>query len=180
MKTVKCDDVGLAAVADVLNSGGVAVIPTDTVYGLAASPEFPAAVERLYEIKGRDGGKPIAFLASGAAATGISSPLARFWPGALTIVYGGVGYRVPDHRWTRALIEKCGGLLKVTSANLSGSDPATDIASLAGAVEEVVDIVADGGPSRIGVPSTVVRILEDGGIETLRRGAIEIDTENAK
>ena len=95
-------------------------------------------------------------------------------------MYGGVGYRVPDHRWTRALIEKCGGLLKVTSANLSGSDPATDIASLAGAVEEVVDIVADGGPSRIGVPSTVVRILEDGGIETLRRGAIEIDTENAK
>ena len=175
MKTVKCDDAGLKAVSDVLNSGGVAVIPTDTVYGLAASPEFPAAVERLYEIKGRDSGKPIAFLASGAAATGISSPLARFWPGALTIVFRGVGYRVPDHRWTRALIEKCGGLLKVTSANISGSDPANDVDSLPEAVGGIVDIVADDGPSKIGVPSTVVRILEDGGTEMLRRGAIQID-----
>ena len=180
MKTVKCDDAGLEAVARVLNAGGIAVIPTDTVYGLAASPKFPSAVERLYEIKGRDGGKPIAFLASGAEATGIDSPLAKLWPGALTIVHGGEGYRVPDHAWTRELVAKCGGLLKVTSANLSGFDPAKDIASLGEAVGEAVDVVADGGPSKIGVPSTVVRILENGEIETLRRGAVEIDTENAR
>ena len=108
MKVVPCDDAGLAAAAGVLLKGGVAVIPTDTVYGLAAHPGFPAAVDRLYTIKARDLGKPIALLASDAAATPVAHPLTAKWPGALTIVFGGEGYRVPDHAWTRALIRRCG------------------------------------------------------------------------
>ena len=68
MSVVACDEAGLAAAASVLNSGGVAVIPTDTVYGLAAHPGFPAAVERRYSIKGREARKPIALLAADAAA----------------------------------------------------------------------------------------------------------------
>ena len=66
MRIIKSDDEGLNATADVLKNGGVAVIPTDTVYGLAAHPDFPAAVERLYTIKARDAKKPIALLASDA------------------------------------------------------------------------------------------------------------------
>ena len=53
---------------EVLNRGGVAVIPTDTVYGLAARPDFEASVDRLYTIKGRELKKPIALLASGIGA----------------------------------------------------------------------------------------------------------------
>ena len=68
MKFVKSDEVGLEAAAAALLSGGVAVIPTDTVYGLAAHPAHPAAVERLYAIKGRDSRKPIALLAADADA----------------------------------------------------------------------------------------------------------------
>ena len=70
MKILPCDDAALRAAAALLNAGGVAVIPTDTVYGLAAHPAFPAAVERLYAIKGRARGKKIALLAADAAAVG--------------------------------------------------------------------------------------------------------------
>ncbi len=95
MKTVRCDDDGLAAAAAVLTRGGVVVIPTDTVYGLAAHPDFPAAVERLYTIKGREAKKPIALLAADAAAArrfGAHLPAraaelaSTHWPGALTLV----------------------------------------------------------------------------------------------
>ena len=68
MRIVGCDSVGLDAACKTLLEGGVAVIPTDTVYGLAAHPDFPDAVERLYTIKGRSEKKPIAFLASSVEA----------------------------------------------------------------------------------------------------------------
>lgn len=168
MKIVQEDDAGLEAAAGVLLAGGVAVIPTDTVYGLAAHPSFPAAVERLYTIKGREEKKPIALLADCAAATGVDHPLAAKWPGALTIVAGGEGYRVPDYGWTRQLIKKCGGLLRVTSANLSGRVSATDAVSTLADVGLEADIVVDGGVSPGGVPSTVVKINPDGSVDVLR------------
>ena len=94
MRVVKPDEKGLLEVVGVLNSGGVAVIPTDTVYGLAAHPSFPGAVERLYTIKLREHRKPIALLAASASAAGdfvggfpdAAKGLLRYWPGALTIV----------------------------------------------------------------------------------------------
>ena len=173
MKVVACDDAGLDAAAAVLLSGGVAVIPTDTVYGLAAHPGFPRAVDRLYTIKGREAKKPIALLAGDAAATGVSHPLAAKWPGGLTIVCGGEGYRVPDHEWTRRLIARCGGLLRVTSANMSGRRPATDAEAALADVGLSADIVVDGGVSPGGVASTVVRV--DGGrVEVLRQGGVKV------
>ena len=183
MNVVACDEVGLAAAATVLNSGGVAVIPTDTVYGLAAHPSFPAAVERLYSIKGRDRGKKIALLAADAAAVasfGYELPpkamvLAEaHWPGALTMVVGDEGFRVPDHAWTRKLLAACGGVLRVTSANLSGGQPATDAPQALEDVGLSADLVVDDGPSSGGVPSTVVRVLEGGDMEVLRAGAVAV------
>lgn len=183
MRILPCDDVALDEAAAVLNAGGVAVIPTDTVYGLAAHPSFPDAVERLYTIKGRDGGKKIALLASDAAAVeAFGSPLperasqlaGRHWPGALTMVLGDEGFRVPDHAWTRRLLAKCGGVLRVTSANLSGGSPATDAPQALADVGLTADLVVDDGASPGGVASTVVRVCADGGIEVLRKGAIEI------
>ena len=179
-----------AAAAKVLNRGGVAVIPTDTVYGLAARPDFPAAVDRLYTIKGRELKKPIALLASDLAAVGrFGYPLVgraralaeAHWPGALTLVVPAAdpqlpaeGFRVPDHAGTRALIAACGGVLRVTSANLSGRRPATEAPQALRDVGLSADIVVDGGVSPGGVPSTVVRVLPDGGVEVLREGAVKI------
>ena len=167
--------------AEVLNRGGVAVIPTDTVYGLAARPDFPAAVERLYTIKGREAKKPIALLASDIAAierfgypiVGKARELAeKHWPGALTLVIGPEGFRVPDHAETRELLAACGGVLRVTSANLSGRRPATDAPQALADVGLSADYVVDDGVSPGGVPSTVVRVNPGGSLEVLREGAI--------
>ena len=176
--------------ARVLTGGGVAVIPTDTVYGLAAHPDFPAAVDRLYSIKARDGRKPIALLASDAQAAakflGRELPAraaelaARFWPGALTLVLPVAdgsrfeGIRVPDHAWTRALIARCGGALRVTSANMSGHRPATDAHGALAEVGLSADLVVDGGVSPGGVASTVAKVMDDGSVEVLRHGAIAL------
>lgn len=187
-RIVRCDGDGLRAAADALLSGGVAVVPTDTVYGLAAHPDRPSAVARLYSIKGRDEGKPIALLASDAAAVerfgfplkGRAAELAQLWPGALTLVVESPdgsrteGFRVPAHEWTRRLIAECGGVLRVTSANESGRSDAVDAASAAASVGRLADVVADGGPSPVGVPSTVVRVAADGSIRILRQGAIAL------
>lgn len=176
---VRADEKGLADAARVLNAGGVAVIPTDTVYGLAAHPAFPAAVARLYAIKGRAAQKPIALLAADVAAVrafGYEVPdrLAKFWPGALTVVVGLEGFRVPDHAWTRELLRRCGGVLRVTSANLSGRRAATDAPQALADVGLSADLVVDDGLSPGGVPSTVVRVLEDGTSTVLRAGAVAI------
>ena len=169
--------------AEVLNRGGVAVIPTDTVYGLAARPDFAAAVDRLYTIKGRELKKPIALLASDVAAierfgypvAGKARELAeKHWPGALTMVIGEEGFRIPDHAETRELIAACGGVLRVTSANLSGQRPATDAPQALADVGLSADYVVDDGVSPGGVPSTVIRVGVDGTIEVLREGAIRI------
>ena len=181
MNVLPCTEETLDAAADVLNRGGVAVIPTDTVYGLAAHPAHDAAVERLYSIKGRDARKPIALLAADAgavAAFGASLPsaaaeqAAKRWPGALTLVLpcgdGFEGFRVPDHAWTRRLLAKCGGTLRVTSANLSGQRPATDAPQALADVGLSADLVVDDGISPGGVPSTVIKVMPDGTMQTLR------------
>jgi len=188
MKILPCDESSLATAADILLSGGVAVIPTDTVYGLAAHPSFPSAVERLYTIKGREAKKPIALLADstnsvrsflgGTLPPGSEAIAARHWPGALTLVLpkGDVfeGLRVPAHEWTRRLLARCGGVLRVTSANLSGRRPATDAPSALADVGLSADVVLDDGISPGGVPSTVARIDESGSTTILRQGAVNL------
>ena len=192
MKSVACDAAGVAAAADVVLGGGVVVIPTDTVYGLAAHPAFPEAVARLYTLKARAAQKPIALLAADTAAAtrflggalppGAAALAARAWPGALTLVlpvagatgerYEGV--RVPDHAWTRRLLAACGGVLRVTSANMSGRRPATDAPSALAAVGLGADLVVDGGISPGGVASTVVRIDRAGCRTVLREGPVAV------
>ena len=172
------DEAGLEAAARVILAGGVAVVPTDTVYGLAAHPDFPSAVERLYSIKGRDPKKPVALLASDAegAAKFIGRDAAklgsRHWPGALTVVAQGEGARVPDHAWLRSLIAKCGGALRVTSANQSGHGDASDANRAFEEVGAFADIVVDGGQAPVGVASTVVKV-EDGALKVLREGPVK-------
>ncbi len=172
------------ATAETLLRGGVALVPTDTVYGLAAHPGFPDALRRVYEIKGRDFHKPVAFLAADdsapARAGACLSPSAatfarRFWPGSLTLVLDcgetTEGFRVPDLVFTRELLVACGGLLRVTSANLSGQPPATRFDDVPASILDRCDIAIDAGPSRVGVASTVVRDAPSGWT-VLREGAV--------
>lgn len=177
---VKCDEQGLEQAARALLEGCIGVIPTDTVYGLCAHPGCPQAVERLYRLKGRPEGKPVAILAGGeeGASRFIGYEAARFgaryWPGALTVVAEGEGVRVPAHEWTRRLIERCGGALRVTSANLSGGMPAIDCAEAFAELGPGCDFTVDGGISPGGESSTVVKFGEGpGGIEILRDGPVK-------
>jgi L-threonylcarbamoyladenylate synthase len=89
------------------------------------------------------------------------------------MVVGEEGFRVPAHDWTRRLLAACGGVLRVTSANLSGGRPATDAPQALADVGLSADLVVDDGPSPGGVPSTVVRVCEDGGSEFLRLGEVK-------
>ena len=169
----------IARVADALLSGGIAAIPTDTLYGLAADPFNSVAVARLFRLKGRMAAQPIPLIAASrdqvtAQLGRLSSPAARlaarYWPGPLTILLpapahlalevsagtGRVGVRVPAHSVARALCDACGTPLTATSANLSGRPPSNDPEEVARELNGRVDIVLDAGLSPGGPPSTVV------------------------
>ena len=175
------------AAARALLAGGVAIFPTDTVYGIAAHPDHPEALRRVYAIKGRPDGKPVALLAADAEAPArlgaAMPPLARelaahFWPGPLTLVLdcGGraEGFRVPDSPLARAIIAAAGGLLRVTSANLSGQPALDEIGPAMEPVCAKCDVVVDGGRCPGGVPSTVVKVAADGTATVLRAGGADV------
>ncbi len=170
-----------------LAAGRLVVIPTDTVYGVAAQPGIESAVRAIYRAKGRPQEKPLPLLASSVAAVeragaGLSAEeralVSRFWPGTLTLLIGlngrTEGVRVPDCEVARAVIRAAGGMLRVTSANLSGCPDALTAEEAANALGADVALVVDGGPAPGGVPSTVARV-SGGEIEVLRAGAIDID-----
>ncbi|MDA0576642.1 MAG: L-threonylcarbamoyladenylate synthase [Verrucomicrobia bacterium] len=183
----RVDAATLSHVASLLRAGNLAVIPTDTVYGLAAHPSLPLAVEKLIAVKGRDARKPIPLLIADvpdAEAYGAEfSPLARrlakrFWPGALTLVLpvhtasgGTEGFRVPDSPLTRTVLRNAGGVLRVSSANRSGEPPACTATEAASALGNDVAVILDDGPPALGVPSTVVRVV-GAELAILREGAI--------
>ncbi len=174
----------LAEVADVLRTGGLVILPTDTVYGLAADPFRPGAEARLARAKRRSDGKPIPLLACDAGRV-VAWPVdlgpvgralaARFWPGALTLVVragaGWEGFRVPAHAAARAVLEAAGGVLRVTSANRSGQPPALTAAAAVAAVGAEAGLALDAGPAPGGIASTVVRV-GPGICEVLREGGV--------
>jgi tRNA threonylcarbamoyl adenosine modification protein (Sua5/YciO/YrdC/YwlC family) len=173
-----------ARTAVALRLGQVVVLPTDTVYGLAADSTVPGAADRLFRIKGRDLHKPVALLAADLADIeaygGRLSPAAqklarRFWPGALTLVLpageGFEGFRIPDLAVTREILRAAGGVLRVTSANRSGESPALSAEDALQQLGADVDLIVNAGPAPGQIPSTVVKV--DGNRMTvLRAGAI--------
>lgn len=163
-----------------LKSGGIIAIPTDTVYGLAADPFNPDAVQRLYTVKGRPDGKPIPLVLSSVTdiqrvaqnLPGFFFHLTdRYWPGGLTIVVeakellpvltaGGntVGVRIPDNPLLLQILRAFGGPTAITSANLSGEPPATSPEEIGEELASRIDMIVDGGKTPGPIPSTVYDI----------------------
>jgi L-threonylcarbamoyladenylate synthase len=179
--------------AAIIMEGGLVVIPTDTVYGLACDPFNKAAVGRLFEAKKRES-KPIPVLCADIEKARelvelgpLGSDLAKkFWPGALTIVAQlrravprqvdqgteTLGVRVPAHPMVLELIERSGGWTTGTSANLSGNPSSRNAGEASAQIGDAVDMVLDGG-SISGVPSTVVSVA-GGGVAILRSGQVRV------
>lgn len=181
--------------AQVIRLGGLIILPTDTVYGVAADLWQEDAVAALYAAKNRPPDKAIPLLISDFKAISkvaaevpyMAEVLAKtFWPGPLTIALPKreqvpmivsslptVGVRMPDHSAARAVIRACGGVLAVTSANQSG-EPSPLTAKEAALALPTVDLVLDGGTVSGGVASTVVDINE-GELRIVREGPISMD-----
>jgi L-threonylcarbamoyladenylate synthase len=171
----------LQPAVEVLQSGGVIIFPTDTVYGIGCDALNEKAVERVFHIKGREAGKPLPVLVARVEDTPRLArevpPLARrlmetFLPGGVTLVLpkredvpamvtGGmdtIGVRVPDHPVTLALLRLSNVALTAPSANWSGEPPAQRITDLPTDLLEQVDLAIDDGDALGGVPSTVVDV----------------------
>jgi L-threonylcarbamoyladenylate synthase len=183
--------------AAALAQGRLVILPTETVYGLAADAANPAAVAAIFEAKGRPRFNPlIAHVANLEAASRIASLddralalAAAFWPGPLTLVapfregvcdlaragLDTVAVRLPRHPLAREVLGAFGGPVVAPSANRSGRPSPTTYAD---AVEETGDraaVALDGGPCQVGLESTVVACLPGEPVTWLRPGSVTRD-----
>lgn len=169
---------GMRHARQAIGRGDLVVIPTDTVYGVAADAFSPRAVEKLLEAKGRGRQQPPPVLVAGTSTLAalvqevpeaVERLVAEFWPGGLTIVLpaqpslswdlgdtrGTVAVRMPAHRIALELLEETGPLA-VSSANLTGQPAAVTIDNALDMLGDSVSVYLDGGYSTTGVASTIV------------------------
>ncbi len=180
---------GYQHAAEVLSGGGVVVLPTDTVYGLAARADLSDAVRIIYKLKARSSGKLLPVCVTGveqAAYICNISPLARqlmseFWPGPLTLVVpsrkaaGTLALRCPNVGWVRAFADSgFDNPLVLTSANISGEKPPDLVSDIRRILAEQVDLILDGGRALSHQPSTILRVEKEQ-ITLLRPGALTGD-----
>ena len=193
-------DAAIEAASLAVQRGQIIVIPTDTVYGIAADAFDPEAVAELLAAKGRGREMPPPVLVSAATtvdalATGIPayarSLIEEFWPGPLTLVLqqqrslqwdlgdtrGTVAVRMPDHALAREILERTGPLA-VSSANTTGAPAATDADQAEEMLGELVELIIDDGAAAGGAASTIVDATGEQG-RILRRGALPLERLNA-
>lgn len=187
----------IESVRSAIRAGESVVFPTDTVYGIAADPFSPQAVQGLLDAKhrGRDMPPPVligdaevleAYTRDVPAAARLLAN--RYWPGPLTLILtaqsslrmdlgetqGSIGVRVPDHEVTRAIL-RATGPLAVSSANISGEPAATDATEARRQLRGSVAVYVDGGPTPGPTPSTIVDFASTLAGRVLRVGAIPMD-----
>jgi L-threonylcarbamoyladenylate synthase len=171
----------IVAAALVLKAGGIVVLPTDTVYCVAADLNNPEAVKRLYNLKGRSTDKGLPVLIGEVSQLGqiaVETPseldilVHYYWPGALTIVLtkqpdvpdivtGGlptVAVRIPGGILVQSVLEEFGGALASSSANLSGGIAPIAFVDLDPEILEGADLAIDGGICPDGKPSTIIDV----------------------
>ena len=193
MKTQLIKD-DIAAAAKLIKAGELVAVPTETVYGLAGNGMSEAAVEKIYEVKGRPAIKPLALMVHDPSAmkkycedvpSQALSLAKRFWPGPLSIVLkakqsvpeivraGGktVSLRCPDHPLTLELIKRAGLPLAAPSANPSGKESPKNAESVLNYFDGKIAAVIDGGECGIGTESTIID-MSAAPYKILRRGAL--------
>lgn len=187
----------IADAVDAIRRGGLVAMPTETVYGLAADATDPAAVARIFAVKGRPVDHPLIVhladpedLARWAPdASDVAHRLAATcWPGPLTLIVprsdvlpaavaGGrdsVALRVPAHPMARELIRMTGVPLAAPSANRFGAVSPTTAEHVRRDLGDEVDVILDGGPCPVGVESTIVDTTVSP-VQVLRAGAVTAD-----
>lgn len=198
-EVVLADAAGIARAARVLDSGGVVAVPTETVYGLAARADDPAAVARIYAAKGRPDFNPLIVhvrdveQAECYAEWLPDADLAAMihWPGPLTLVLPKkpeaklapavsaglptVALRCPKHPVMQALLKAVDFPLAAPSANRSGFISPTTAAHVLASLDGRIDMVLDAGPTSQGVESTILAIGRDGTWRELRPGPVDSD-----
>ena len=180
--------------AQILRAGGLVGFPTETVYGLGADASSEKAVVRLYAAKGRPADHPViihfasaeqAFAWAREIPHGARELAQRFWPGPLTLILkrstlakdfvtGGqdtVGLRVPSHPVARQLLQEFAGAIAAPSANRFGKVSPTTAAHVREDLGADVQLVLEGGPSEVGIESTIVD-LSGAAAVLLRPGSI--------
>lgn len=178
---------------EVINDGGLAIVPTDTVYGIIADATNEDAINKVYEAKRRVYSKPLIIMISNREmlfryVENISEIeqklIERYWPGKLTILFKKssklsglinnngdlVGIRYPDNDELIELMNKLDGPLVSTSANIADEGTITGVDKISDDLLKYIDYVYDGG-FREDVPSTIVKVV-DNKIEFLRKGEL--------
>jgi L-threonylcarbamoyladenylate synthase len=191
------DASAIAKAAACLRNGGLVAFPTETVYGLGVHALDASAVRRLFDAKSRPASDPlivhVASLSDVSPLVAEVSPIAeslarRFWPGPLTLVMPKsaqvpgevtagretIGVRVPSHMVAGALLDAASVPIAAPSANLFSRPSPTSAEHVLQDLDGRIDIVIDGGPTHVGVESTVLDI--SGAVPTiLRPGAVTVD-----
>jgi protein-tyrosine phosphatase len=195
---------------EAISSGKVVAIPTETVYGLAASALVPGAVERIAEITAGDSSSPIAFavksLEDAIDFVPNMNPAARriarrSWPGPVTLVLtenhpdsvvhrldervkkatiagGKIALRSPANEFMQQVLRLCAGPVVLTGANLGDKSDAVTAQDVINQLGDKVDVMLDGGPTRLGIASTVVQVLDSGQLNLVRVGSVDAETVN--
>lgn len=180
----------VSACIKILQDGGVAVIPTDTVYGVVCRAADKEAAERLYSLKSRqkNPGPVIASSIDQLVDLGIKrrylTAVSQYWPGAISIEIphdlfylnqgtGRQAFRVIKDAWLKDLLDQTGPLL-TSSANLPGQPTAENINEAKQYFGTKVDFYLDGGELKDRAPSTLIRVVDDV-VEVLREGAVKIN-----
>ena len=188
----RCPVLTVAQGARIIRNGGIVAYPTETFYGLAARADDPVAVSRIFEIKGREKGKPISILIS--SKRDLRRWVARigprekklidcFWPGPLTLVFkakkgvnpvltggsGKIGIRISPDRIACNLARLSGGAMTATSANLSGQSPAITGSSVRQKLGKKINGVVSGkklnrskGSSILDISSSKIKVIREG------------------
>lgn len=190
------DPQAIEAAAEIVRSGGLVVLPTDTVYGLVCDPRRQQAVDAIYQVKQRDRELPLALLLHDTAQVGACvrevpelavRAMQQFWPGPLTIIVGscremtapvcaglqGVGLRLPSHLVPRLVAGAAGVPLASTSANISTRPAARTAEEALSQLRGLVPLILDAGPAPVGRESTVLTFMTEPP-QVLREGAIPV------
>lgn len=193
----KPDPAKIRQAVDILKKGGICAYPTETFYGLGVDVTSEPAIKRLFDVKRRDYGNPVAVIVADREmlATIVDDIPEKakalmdvFWPGPLTILYrtnakisrqlttntGKIGIRVSSHPIAAALTRELGRPLTTTSANLSGFPPSLNVRHLKSYFGGKIDAIIDSGDLMPSGGSTVVDVTEDK-LAVIREGVIKAD-----